>query len=155
MLEQPGRKTLEHNVVAIHERRHVNVDKQRWLLVVVDITAPRGAVLITTFQCFASRNASSQTCWFHLRQLHWECKYSSLMMVKSYHHVWQQALYIHYNIVHLDDYHLVLQSSLSFFPGSPQLDWLWINCLNSLSAEILKWNNPLVDLNQSDLVINK
>ena len=44
MLEQPECKTLEHNVVEIRERRHVNVDKQRMLLADVDVTPPRGVV---------------------------------------------------------------------------------------------------------------
>ena len=32
-----------HNVVEIRELRHANVDKQRKLLVGVDVTTPRGA----------------------------------------------------------------------------------------------------------------
>ena len=44
VLEQPRRETGEHNVVAIRECRHVNVDKQRTLLADVDITPPSRAV---------------------------------------------------------------------------------------------------------------
>ena len=43
-LEQPGSETREHNVVAIRELRHANVDKERTLLADVDVTPPRGAV---------------------------------------------------------------------------------------------------------------
>ena len=43
MLEQPANESPVHNVVAIRERRHANVDKQRNLLVDVDVTPPRGA----------------------------------------------------------------------------------------------------------------
>ena len=43
VLEQPANESPVHNVVAIHEWRHANVDKQRKLLVDVDVTPPRGA----------------------------------------------------------------------------------------------------------------
>ena len=43
VLEQPANKSPVQNVVAIREWRHANVDKQRKLLVDVDVTPPRGA----------------------------------------------------------------------------------------------------------------
>ena len=43
VLEQPASESPVHNVVAIHEWRHTNFDKQRELLVDVDVTPPRGA----------------------------------------------------------------------------------------------------------------
>ena len=43
VLEQPANESPVHNVVAIREWRHTNVDKQRKLLVDVDVTPPRGA----------------------------------------------------------------------------------------------------------------
>ena len=43
VLEQPGNESPVHNVVAIRQWRHANVDKQRKLLVDVDVTPPRGA----------------------------------------------------------------------------------------------------------------
>ena len=43
VLGQPG-LIPEHNVVAIPEWRHTNVDKQRSLLADVDVTLPLGAV---------------------------------------------------------------------------------------------------------------
>ena len=43
VLEQPANESPVHNVVAIREWRHANVDKQRKLLVDVDVTPPRGA----------------------------------------------------------------------------------------------------------------
>ena len=56
MLEQPGSETREHNVVAICELRHANVDKQRTLLAFVDVTPPRNAAYDhMIFQCFALR----------------------------------------------------------------------------------------------------
>ena len=44
VLEQPGSETREHNVVALCEWRHANVDKQITFLADVDVTTPRGAV---------------------------------------------------------------------------------------------------------------
>ena len=43
VLEQPANESPVHNVVVIREWRHTNVDKQRKLLVDVDVTSPRGA----------------------------------------------------------------------------------------------------------------
>ena len=43
VLEQPANEIPVHNVVAIREWRHAIVDKQRKLLVDVDVTPPRGA----------------------------------------------------------------------------------------------------------------
>ena len=43
VLEQPANESPVHNVVAIREWRHANVDKQRRPLVDVDATQPRGA----------------------------------------------------------------------------------------------------------------
>ena len=43
VLEQPANESPVHNVVAIREWRHTHVDKQRKLLVDVDVTPPRGA----------------------------------------------------------------------------------------------------------------
>ena len=52
VLEQPANENPVHNVVAIREwrhtnvdkqRRHANVDKQRKLLVDIDVTPTRGA----------------------------------------------------------------------------------------------------------------
>ena len=43
VLEQPVNESPVHNVVAIREWRHTNVDKQRKILVDVDVTPPRGA----------------------------------------------------------------------------------------------------------------
>ena len=43
VLEQPANESPVHNVVALREWRHANVDKQRKLLVDVDVTPPRGA----------------------------------------------------------------------------------------------------------------
>ena len=45
MLEQPANESPVHNVVAIRESRHANVDKQRKLL--VNVTSLRGATLTT------------------------------------------------------------------------------------------------------------
>ena len=42
MLEQPANESPEHNVVAIHDGRHANANKQRKLLVDVDVTPRRG-----------------------------------------------------------------------------------------------------------------
>ena len=47
VLEQPGSETRVHNVVRIHELRHINVDKQSKLLADIDVTPPRGEVLMT------------------------------------------------------------------------------------------------------------
>ena len=44
VLEQPVNEIPVHNVVAIHEWRHANVDKQRKIL--VDVTPPRGAACV-------------------------------------------------------------------------------------------------------------
>ena len=41
VLEQPANENPVHNVVAIREWRHANVDKQRKLLVDIDVTPPR------------------------------------------------------------------------------------------------------------------
>ena len=41
VLEQPANESPEHNVVAIREWRHMNIDKQRKLL--VDVIPLRGA----------------------------------------------------------------------------------------------------------------
>ena len=43
VLEQLANESPVHNGVAIREWRHANVDKQRKLLVDVDVTPPRGA----------------------------------------------------------------------------------------------------------------
>ena len=43
VFEQPANESPVHNVVTIREWRHANVDKQRKLLVDVDVTPPRGA----------------------------------------------------------------------------------------------------------------
>ena len=43
VLEQQANEIPVNNVVAIREWRHANVDKQRKLLVDVDVTPPRGA----------------------------------------------------------------------------------------------------------------
>ena len=82
VLEQPGSETREHNIVAIREWCQANVDKQRMLLADIDFTPSRG-VDHMTFKCFASRNESSQKCWFHLRQPHWEWKYFVLVLRPS------------------------------------------------------------------------
>ena len=47
VLGQQGSETHEHNVMAMCESRHANVDKQRTLLADVDVAPPRGAVQIT------------------------------------------------------------------------------------------------------------
>ena len=44
VMEQPGSETHEHNAVAIRERNHTNVDKQRMLLDDSDVAPPRGVV---------------------------------------------------------------------------------------------------------------
>ena len=43
VLEQPAKESSVRNVVAIREWRHANVDKQRKILVDVDVTPPRDA----------------------------------------------------------------------------------------------------------------
>ena len=43
VLEQPANESLVQNAVTIREWRHTNVDKQRKLLVDVDVTTTRGA----------------------------------------------------------------------------------------------------------------
>ena len=47
MLEQPGIESSVHNIVTICKCRHANVDKQRKLLVDVDITPPIGVAQTT------------------------------------------------------------------------------------------------------------
>ena len=43
VLEQTANESTVHDVVAIREWRHTNADKQRKLLVDIDVTPPRGA----------------------------------------------------------------------------------------------------------------
>ena len=47
VLEQPGRKNREHNIIVVRERHHEKVDKLRKLLAGFDVTPPRGEVFIT------------------------------------------------------------------------------------------------------------
>ena len=43
VLEQPANESHVHNVVAIREWRQASIDKQRKLLVDVNVSPPRGA----------------------------------------------------------------------------------------------------------------
>ena len=47
VLEQPWNESPVHNIVTICKCRHANVDKQRQLLLDVDITPPLGVAQIT------------------------------------------------------------------------------------------------------------
>ena len=58
VLEQPGSEARVHNVVTIREWRRAKVDKQR-ILADLSYFAQRRSLDHTTFQCFASGNASS------------------------------------------------------------------------------------------------
>ena len=81
VLEQPGSKTRVHvhNVVTIREWRHINVDKQRMFWLMLTLLRPEARSRSHDISMFCS----SWKCWFHLRQLHWECKYKCMTLYHS------------------------------------------------------------------------